>query len=152
MVRRIVNRTLLKEPVLDVEVANLRERGMLGIAIAKQNNATNQKTTKTFVFLYYIEAKQDGSDAKNGDPPLGNRLYRYELMDGNLKNGKLLLDIPAERSALHNGGKILIGPDSNVYLVVGDLAHRTRLQNYEKKFNPQRNKRSISPYTGWQTC
>lgn len=53
-------------------------------------------------------------------------------MDGNLKNGKLLLDIPEERSALHNGGKILIGPDSNVYLVVGDLAHRTRLQNYEK--------------------
>lgn len=64
MVRRIVNRTLLKEPVLDVEVANLREREMLGIAIAKQNNATNQKTTKTFVFLYYIEAKKDGSDAK----------------------------------------------------------------------------------------
>lgn len=130
--KRIVNGTLLEEPVLDVEVANLGERGMLGVAIAKQRNATNQETI-TYVFLYYTEARQDGTDAKNGEPPLGNRLYRYELVDGKLKNGKLLLDIPADRGALNNGGKMLIGPDNNVYLVVGDLAtYKTRSQNYEK--------------------
>lgn len=126
-VKRIVNGTMLEEPMLDVEVANLAERGMLGIAIAKQDNAADH------VFLYYTEAKEDGSDSKSGDPPLGNRLYRYELVDDKLRNGKLLLDIPAHRGAFHNGGKILIGPDSNVYLVVGDLvAYKTRLQNYEK--------------------
>ncbi len=131
MVKRIVNGTLLEEPVLDVGVANLSERGMLGMAIAKQRNATDQGIT-TYVFLYYTEAKRDGNDAKSGDPPFGNRLYRYELVDGKLENGKLLLDIPADHGELHNGGKILVGPDNNVYLVVGDLAHRTRLQNYEK--------------------
>jgi glucose/arabinose dehydrogenase len=132
MVKRIVNGVMSEEPVLDVEVANLVERGMLGIAIAKQkqDNAADQEIT--YVFLYYTEAEQDGSDAENGDPPLGNRLYRYELADGKLQNGKLLLDIPAYRGASHNGGKTLIGPDNNLYLVVGDLAaHKTRSQNYQ---------------------
>lgn len=127
MVKRIVNGTMLEEPVLDVEVANLVERGMLGIAIAKQ---TSEQNVPTYVFLYYTEAELDGSDA-NGTAPLGNRLYRYELADGKLTNGKLLLDIPAHRGASHNGGKMLIGPDNNLYLVVGDLAaHKTRSQNY----------------------
>jgi glucose/arabinose dehydrogenase len=59
-------------------------------------------------------------------------LYRYDLEDSKLKNGKLLLDIPANRGASHNGGKMLIGPDNNIYLVVGDLAaHKGRTENYE---------------------
>jgi glucose/arabinose dehydrogenase len=126
-VKRIVNGVMAEEPVLDVEVANLVERGMLGIAIAKQD----QENGATYVFLYYTEAGKDGSDAA-GDPPLGNRLYRYELADGKLENGKLLLDIPAHRGASHNGGKMTIGPDGNLYLVVGDVAaHKTRSQNYQ---------------------
>jgi glucose/arabinose dehydrogenase len=131
MVKRIENGVMAEEPALDVEVANLVERGMLGIAIAKQDQ-DNAADRATYVFLYYTEAEEDGSDAENGDPPLGNRLYRYELADGKLKDGKLLMDIPAYRGASHNGGKMLIGPDDNLYLVVGDLAaHKTRSQNYQ---------------------
>jgi hypothetical protein len=43
--------------LLDAEVAiNLVERGMLGIAIAKNDNGT------PYVFLYFTESKEDGDD------------------------------------------------------------------------------------------
>ena len=33
-------------------------------------------------------------------------------------------------TGIHNGGKLLIGPDGNVYLVVGDVGgHQTQSQN-----------------------
>ena len=125
-VRRIVNGTLLPEPVLDVKVANLVERGMLGIAIAKHENGP------TYVFLYFTESSSDGNDAEEGAAPLGNRLYRYEFVDGKLTNPILLLDFDASRGASHNGGKLLVGPDNNIYLVVGDMAgHKTMTQNYQ---------------------
>jgi glucose/arabinose dehydrogenase len=124
-VRRIINATMMEEPVLDENVANLLERGMLGIAIVKRDSRP------PYVFLYYTQSQEDGDDDTHGTPPLGNRLYRYELVGGKLENQQLLLDIPANRGATHNGGKILIGPDNNLYLVVGDVAgHKTRSQNY----------------------
>jgi hypothetical protein len=36
-VRRIVNGVMLPEPVLDVNIANSNERGMLGIAVSKHD-------------------------------------------------------------------------------------------------------------------
>ena len=45
-VMRITDGVMLKQPLLDVEVANLVERGMLGIAIAKNDKGP------TYVFLY----------------------------------------------------------------------------------------------------
>jgi glucose/arabinose dehydrogenase len=124
-VNRIKDGVMLKQPLLDVNVANLAERGMLGIAIAKNDKGP------TYVFLYFTESKEDGDDANYNATPLGARLYRYELTNDTLQNGKLLIDIPAERGGSHIGGKILIGPDNNVYLVVGDIAsHKTRAENY----------------------
>ena len=38
MVKRIVNGVILEEPVLDVNVATAYERGLLGIAIAENDN------------------------------------------------------------------------------------------------------------------
>lgn len=146
-VRRIVNGTVLQSPLLDVTVATKNERGMLGIDIAENVGHTD-------VFLYYTEAKgeKDGEDLRGGEPPLGNRLYRYELDNKNNKsnggselvNGTLLLNLPAAAS-YHNGGKIKIGPDSNVYVTVGDqqdptevepLTHLTTTQNVPKGLFP----------------
>jgi glucose/arabinose dehydrogenase len=108
---------------------------MCGIAISQNN-----ETGRTYVFLYYTEAQ--GADGGN---PLGNRLYRYELENGQsadttgvasvnsgseapssstssakLVNPKLLLDLPAVPGPRHNGGAITIGPDNNVYIPIGD--------------------------------
>jgi aldose sugar dehydrogenase len=117
-VQRIINGTMLPQPVLQVPVSTTSERGMLGIAIAKHNNGP------TYVFLYYTKLG-------GGTQSLANVLYRYELVNNQqLANPKLLLNLPAIPGANHNGGKVVIGPDNNVYAVIGDLkAHRTQAQN-----------------------
>ena len=139
MVHRILNDKLLSEPVLDVNVANEAERGLLGIAIAKPNSATengdDDNKGARYVFLYYTESAggRDGDDASSGVEPAGNRLYKYDLEeDGNGNNVRLthpllLLDLPASPPAgrenierQHMGGKVLIGPDNNVYVGIGD--------------------------------
>ena len=146
-VRRIVNGVMLPEPVLDVNVANANERGMLGIAVAKHHDDddgggdSGEGDGPTYVFLYYTEAPTlDGEDIANEEEstnatsttsaaatkePLGNRLYRYEFVNGKLTNPKLLLDLPALPGPSHNGGAIAIGPDNNVYVTTGDLLTRS---------------------------
>jgi aldose sugar dehydrogenase len=113
-VLRVINGNVLDKPLLDVEVANSVERGMCGIAVSKNG-------PHVYVFLYFTEINgKDGAD-RNGKPPEGNRLYRYELIDNQLVNPVLLLDLPAEPGPRHNGGAIEIGPDNNIYIPVGDV-------------------------------
>ena len=145
-VHRIVNGALLGEPLLDVNVANKWERGMLGIATAVSNNEAGTK----YVFLYYTESyRKDGNDictadyrgCEPGNDPLGNRLYRYELKDNRLLHPKLLLDLPATPGPLHNGGAIQIGPDNNLYVPIGDVRGYTnesitKAQNYKNGTDP----------------
>ena len=38
-----------------------------------------------------------------------------------LVNPRLLLDVPATPGPTHNGGKVTIGSDDNVYLTIGDV-------------------------------
>jgi aldose sugar dehydrogenase len=135
-IKRIVNGSLLPEPVLDVNVATESERGMLGIALAKNVNQTSGQTHQ-YAFVYFTESGggKDGDDLK-GVKPLGNRLYRYEFVGGKLVNPKLLLDLPADPVARHNGGKVLIGPDENIYLVIGDKDHRTKIENNQTGAEP----------------
>jgi glucose/arabinose dehydrogenase/plastocyanin len=127
----IVDGQIQDEPALDVTVANSIERGLLGIAISKQPDG------KTFVFISFTESgnEVDGSDVESNVDPAGNRLYRYEYVDGQLINPVLLLDltaIPPNDRGEHNGGKIRIGPDNNIYFIVGEVGgHRTQAQNIE---------------------
>jgi glucose/arabinose dehydrogenase len=126
-VRVIEDGELQPEPLLDVAIANDGERGMLGIAVSKENDTT------TYVFLYFTESGggADGDDMQ-GVPPAGNRLYRYELQGNQLVNPMLLLDLPALPGPRYNGGPVLIGPDNNVYVIIGDVGgHTTMVQNFE---------------------
>ena len=52
------------------------------------------------------------------------------LVDNKLINPKLLLDLPAEPKPFHQGGVIMIGPDKNLYVIIGDVDHFTQAQNY----------------------
>jgi glucose/arabinose dehydrogenase len=120
-VQRIVNGKLLPTPVLTVDVATEVERCMCGIAVSKSDSGT------VYVFLYFTEA--DGSDSSE---PIGNRLYRYEWVNDQLVNPILLLDLPATPGPRHNGGVVRIGPDNNVYVIIGDVdGHETLAQNQE---------------------
>src|SRR5919202_4643083 len=162
-VQRILNGKILPQPLLDVNVANEAERGLLGIAVAKNDNASTENGNTRHVFLYYTESGggKDGDDAPKVSPagtattttdkdnttranirnsgedtvsPAGNRLYRYDLdLNNNNNNNKLtnpllLLNLPASpppgregTEKNHNGGKVLIGPDNNVYVGIGDV-------------------------------
>src|SRR5215212_9926586 len=141
-VQRIVNGKILPEPLLDVNVATSVERCMCGIAISKHENGT------TYVFLYFTQAEiTDSEDVTQGKDPLGNRLYRYELVNiSNNNNNKLinpvlLLDLPAIPGPRHNGGAIMIGPDNNLYIPIGDVdgsgnGKETKAQNYVNGIEP----------------
>jgi len=136
MVKRIVDGKVLPKPVLDVNVANSVERCLCGIAISKDGSTTH-------VFLYYTEIDGKDGEDKAGKQPIGNRVYRYDLSGDALINPLLLMDLPANPGPRHNGGNIMIGPDKNIYVEIGDVdgsfktsESETRTQNYKNGVDP----------------
>ena len=123
-VQRVVNGKILGEPLLDVNVANSVERCMCGIAISKHDS-------KTYVFLYYTEINGKDGEDRQGKEPSANRLYRYELVGNRLVDPLLLLDLPANPGPRHNGGAIIIGPDENLYVPIGDVDGSFKEQDTE---------------------
>ncbi|MDR4512086.1 MAG: PQQ-dependent sugar dehydrogenase [Nitrososphaeraceae archaeon] len=113
-VRLVSNGILQEEPVLKVNVDSISERGLLGIAILDQDS----------VFLYYTESSNN-----NGNEPLRNKVYKYQWNGEKLVNPTLILDLPAIPGPNHDGGKLIIGPDNYLYVVIGDLNHVGKLQN-----------------------
>lgn len=128
----ISNGSLQKNPVIQVPVDSTSERGLLGIAILKHNDGTPQSENgssldRARVFLYYTES--DGG-------PLRNRVYSY-IWDGKtLGNPKLVLDLPALPGPNHDAGKLSIGPDGNLYAIIGELRHNGQLQNIKNGPSP----------------
>jgi glucose/arabinose dehydrogenase len=123
---RIVNGTIIDKPLLDSNVANKGERGMLGLAVYSAAESENQDPVH-YVLVYCTTSRAvDGEDYNStgkAAEPLGNRLFRYELGDNRSKliNPKLLLDLPAIPGPLHNGGDIKVRDDGDIYLTIGDV-------------------------------
>ena len=100
---RLVSRgELYEKPVLQLDVAGGAEQGLLGIAISEDS-----------IFLYFTASV-------NGE--LRNQVfkYAYDRNEKILTNGTLVMDLPGEPGPFHNGGKIAIGPDGYLYVVIGD--------------------------------
>ena len=136
MIKRIVNGKVLAKPVLDVNVANSVERCLCGIAVSKDGSTT-------YVFIYYTQIEGKDGEDKAGKQPVGNRVYRYELSGDSLINPLLLMDLPANPGPRHNGGNIIIGPDNNIYVAIGDVdgsfkgpTTETKTQNYKNGIDP----------------
>jgi aldose sugar dehydrogenase len=151
-VRLVSSGIIQKQPVLTLPVDNLSERGLLGIAVLKENSTgtftgkqkvgesvasmtslstTNTTTTTTKVFLYFTES--------NGKEPLRNRIYKYDWDSDKhlLLNPKLILDLSALPGPNHNGGKLAIGPDHYLYAVIGNVnAGDSILQNDKRGRGP----------------
>ena len=110
-VRHIKDNVLLDNPVLDVEVSNYGEHGLLGITSVENN-----------VFLFFTEAYHDGGRA------LENRVYQYSWNGNNLVNPVLLKTIPGfEREYV--GGEMVSDLSGNVYAVTGENYKIGLLQN-----------------------
>ena len=139
VVHLILDGILQERPVLKVWVESTLERGLLGIAISK-NNCDDKSLTKTGkpvytinkssikVFLYFTESVEG--------KPLRNRVYGYQWNGTTLINPKLILDLPALPGLIHNGGKLAIGPDCYLYAVIGDIQHTGQLQNINNGSGP----------------
>ena len=128
-VLRISNYTLSPTPLLDVNVTNQWESGLLGIA-------TSKSAEKAYVYLYYTESARHDVTNSSVTNPSYNKLYRYELINDKLVNPRLLFTAPSANHYSHIGGGLRIGPDNNLYLTVGDMhgdqnmTTRTMAQNY----------------------
>jgi glucose/arabinose dehydrogenase len=119
LVKRIEYGNTQSEPLLHASVLNQSERGMLGVATTKDQ-------THTKVFLFFTEGGEDGAH---------NRVYKYDLANNKLVHPELILDLPGEPGARHNGGVIKIGPDDHLYVTIGDVndgEDRARNQDTEE--------------------
>ena len=96
--------TLLPNAVIDVEVSNYVERGLLGIT-----------SKNSSVYLYYTESNQDGGD------PIANNIYKYKWDGTTLQDPVLVKSLPSYPEAtIHQGGVLVVGKDGTVYAVIGD--------------------------------
>ena len=127
IVQRVLNGTISKVPLIQLNVSTADERGLLGIALS---------ASKKNVFLYYTNPAHEGKT-------IINNVYRYDLVDDKLANPKLLLDLPGLPGPQHNGGKITIGNDNNLYIAIGDVGgsfvgtdSETKAQNYMNGSEP----------------
>jgi glucose/arabinose dehydrogenase len=105
-------------PLLHIDVGVKDERGLLGIAVsAKANNSSQEGSS---VYLYHTQCIKDkATDTQNCE----NRVSRYELTRENntLTNPKLILTLPGLPGPSHNGGKLLLDKDGNLFVTLGDL-------------------------------
>ncbi|MGB7677452.1 MAG: PQQ-dependent sugar dehydrogenase [Nitrososphaeraceae archaeon] len=119
-VRLISNGQLQPQPVLQLEgVESNNERGLLGIEVMDDK-----------VFLYVTEsgAQVEGVPTE-GD--VRNRVYSYTWDGTSLTNPQLLADLPAGPGTNHQGGKLKIGPDNQLYVIVGEMQREGQLQNIQ---------------------
>jgi aldose sugar dehydrogenase len=116
----IINGTVKNQPAIKVEINNEGLKGLLGIAAMEKPSPSNHTE---FIFLYFTEVY--------GEDHTRNRVYRYEWNQENqtLVNGTMILDLPAEPESIHNGGKLEVDKNGNIYAVIGDLKREGQLQN-----------------------
>ena len=127
-VKLISGGILQDTPLKQFDVNFESERGLLGVQVMKENN-----TTLVFFYVTENDADQTVTDPNEN---LRNRVYSFEWDGNDLINQKLILDLPAIPGPNHNGGKITLGKDNNLYVIIGDLNHRTKLQNFENGEDP----------------
>ena len=126
-------------PLIHLNVTTKDERGLLGIAIS--GNSSNGSKDNTLVYLYYtLCGKDKATDSevsqqflngekvgqptvKGGSKKCGNYVYRYELDAKNNKliAPKLIASLPGMPGPSHNGGKLLMDKEKNLFVTIGDL-------------------------------
>ena len=139
-VQRIINGAIQPFPLLDISVATRAERGMLGIATPEIGNSTGYEAHR-FIYIVYTKSAidKDSNGTARGEKTAGNHVYRYELKDSRLTDAKELLSFSNQKGFAHNGGALIIGPDNNIYIPIGDgdgysnstnfPLHKTEAQN-----------------------
>jgi glucose/arabinose dehydrogenase len=116
-VRLLRGGRLEERPVLEVPVSARSEGGLLGIALAP-DFATSR------AFFLYLTVERGRRQV--------NRVARYVLAEDarSAREERVLLDdIPAEQ--YHDGGRLRVGPDGQLYVGTGDAGEPTSAQRLE---------------------
>jgi aldose sugar dehydrogenase len=132
------------QPILELSnVDSKNERGLLGIAIDNSiladSGAGNNQSEELDVFLFVTETGtqlDQGTQEIESNNELGNRVYKYTWDENSLSNPAIILDLPAGPGTNHQGGKVKIGPDNQLYAIVGELQREGQLQNVNDGPNP----------------
>jgi aldose sugar dehydrogenase len=124
-VLRVLGGVLQPGQVLDVNVKNFSEQGLLGIA------RDPEFVINHYIYLLYTQSSTGADDSSsNGvNQGLGQRVYRYTWNGSALVNPLLILQLPPTIFGPHAGGIIAFGPDDKLYVYVGDGANQGQLQN-----------------------
>lgn len=118
LVRHIKQGILQENPVLDVEVDNNIERGLLGIA-----------SVNSSVYLYFSQSNRDGQSSE------ANYIYKYHW-DGKTLSDPKVMNILPNFFTKHMGGPMAVDLEGNVYSVIGD---QTNLYQPIEEYRPLQN-------------
>ena len=132
-----LNNPTTLEPLLELSNVNSKnERGLLGLTIDNHilddSRRGNNGTAGNSVFLYVTESgtQIDQNIQESVDTnELRNRVYKYTFDGQSLSNPSIILDLPAGPGTNHQGGKIKMGPDNQLYAIIGELQREGQLQN-----------------------
>ncbi len=115
-IRVVREGTLDPEPWLTLEVAEVGEGGLLGLALDPDFVRNG---------LVYVAHTYRGADGN-----LRNRLLRLREDPGTGRGAidRVLLD-GAPGATLHDGGRVRFGPDGRLYWTLGDAEHPQRAQD-----------------------
>ncbi len=114
-VRLIEDGILQETPYLTVDVANVGEGGLMGIAVHPEYPVS------PFVYLMYTH--RDGVG-------LYNKVERYRDLGTSAEFDTVIIDrIPGAR--FHNGGRIAFGPDGYLYITAGENFRAELAQDLE---------------------
>lgn len=116
---------------LDISSSAIYGEGLLGITVDKNTDLQYQNQNIFNIFLYINECGQIKLDCKNVVYK-----YKFDKEKNTLNKQQILIKLPGLPGDSHNGGKLTIGPDDNLYITIGDLIP-TKLnknaQNYKTK-------------------
>jgi len=121
---RILNGNVTHQ-LLHIDVSFKDERGLLGISISNNEESSEDDA---FVYLYFSLCIKDKITAIQD---CGNYVYRYELdaRNNELIDPKLILSLPGLPGPSHNGGRLLMDKEKNLFVTIGDLQSTKFNQN-----------------------
>jgi len=111
VIHLIQNGKLKEQPILDLEVSNYGEQGLLGIT-----------TVNDKIYLFFTEAFHDGGLSH------GNKIYEYTWDGEKVSNQKLIKSLPGLTSA-YNGGVMTHDLENRIFAVSGSQFTYGALQN-----------------------
>jgi glucose/arabinose dehydrogenase len=117
-VRLFANGTLQPNPVITYNVSTCSERGLLGISIDPNFNSNH------YIYVYYTQGPGCGSTQ--------NKVARFVENNGVGSNSVDIFSSPQD-AGNHDGGNIHFGPDSKLYISIGDNANAANAQDVTVK-------------------